>query len=104
MTFEEKRDEAAKVYRDEDLKNNPNGYTVSTYCNSNTTEDAFISGADWSREECAKFWIHECDQLRSMCEKMAKPLKGFVDYAGGFSSDNKLGSEALAEWDAMKGE
>lgn len=41
-----KRDKLAEAYRDRDFANNPNGYTVSPYCNSDTTSEAFIAGWD----------------------------------------------------------
>ena len=34
----------ANEYRDEDFKNNPNGYTVAPYVNEYTTSTAFDSG------------------------------------------------------------
>lgn len=38
-------EKAAVKARDQDFKNNPNGYTVAPYVNSHTVDDAFEDGA-----------------------------------------------------------
>lgn len=49
-----KAEKAAEEYRDEDFKNNPNGYTVAPYVNSETTATAFLAGWCACLEDLAK--------------------------------------------------
>lgn len=47
MTYTEARDRASEAYKDEDFKNNPDGYTIAPYVNAETTAIAFEAGSDW---------------------------------------------------------
>lgn len=55
-------EEMAEKYRYEDFKKNPDGYTVATYCNSETTSTAFEAGAQAMYAELAPRLEHK-DQI-----------------------------------------
>lgn len=40
-------EQAASEYQDADFRQNPDGYTVATYCNEETTSTAFEAGVAW---------------------------------------------------------
>ena len=55
------RDKRANIYRDEDFKANPEGYTVSSYFNSETTSTAFEAGFN----AAVKLMLEREDVLRA---------------------------------------
>lgn len=65
--FERELEKAAEQYRDADLKQNPNGYTVAPYVNEETTSTAFEAGARWALKSSAVKQM--ADALRKVCER-----------------------------------
>lgn len=123
MSDKDTLEKAAEEYRDKDFENNPNGYTVSPYCNSETTTEAFMAGAQWQAEQLRECSIHglfektkgycpvcvqvsndssKITQWKQQAEALAVPLRGFVDYSGGFASDSVLGEETLKAFEEFK--
>ena len=130
MSDQELRDKLASEYRDEDFKQNPNGYTVAPYVNDETVAEAFSAGWDAARANQVEGWltqdmglhvtnidklINERDQLKAQCEKLAEALEKYanpdthsMDKDGeiwyGDYFDYETAQEALAEYRKLKGE
>ncbi len=70
-TLQEIRDEASAKYRDEDFKNNPNGYTVAPYVNEETTATAFDAGFD----SATKHLSGEIERLKGAIEALCRTVE-----------------------------
>lgn len=94
--FKSACDDAATAYRDEDFKNNPDGYTVAPYVNDATTAMAFEAGAIWSRR-----YMLESDPAISMLVEALRYAK--LQLADHGQSDPKV-NRALAAFANERGE
>lgn len=103
MSYESERDEAADAYGEEDLKNNPNGYSISRHCNDWVTPAAFEAGADWSRD----YWLKRTEVLVEALECCEAALAVHVTERRGYDPNAfglKEAKEALCRWAEVTGE
>lgn len=80
------RDEAAERHRDEDIKNNPNGYIVTPYVNNQVTHDSFQAGYDYAiandprvkkmREALERIYSGAPCDVFAVCKRALKAFEG----------------------------